>query len=471
MTAAATATRNREWPRLLWLAAWVLLPSLALLRATLGEWRMPLEWPLLVAVLAVLRQGWLRTLLLTGYWVVLALFVLRAFNIELKSLAFYADFAGSLPPPRPATIAAMLAMALALPGVGMPRAGSKLATRPSGLVWLLGLLLVPALLTLRHVGGPDGALRRALPSPVGTILRDQFEWLLTATSHADGGPLAAKPARGNATTLLTAAELSGETGPLPDQMVLVVVESWADTAAGLQALEGLAKSAFGSRLQQVESGWRDWRGATLNGELRELCGLQVPLTHAADIRVSDCLPRKLAAQGYTSIAGHGYQGLFYMRSVLYPRLGFAKSTFLEQARTALPACPGAFTGLCDGALFGHLMAQATAAPRRFVYFMSLQSHEPVLAMPHAAAAPPAQDDAEPPRSTQEARGFVAHVLRHLATRSDLGCRAVVHLVGDHPPPSLAASGQDAPGVSYLHLRLQDPTRCAAHSAANKSAHP
>lgn len=477
MNGAASAVRNRfDWPVLLWLATWAVVPALALLRATLGEWRVPLEWPLLVALLASLKRGWQRALLLAGYWAVLATFVLRAFNVELMSLGFYADFAGSLPPPRPATVLAMLSMALALPAVSLAqrvfdpgrRARCDTAKAPlqsSRWAWLAASLLVACLLAARQLGGVESSVRRTLPSPAGTLLRDQFGPLLAGPPEAATQPGSAAPRQAAAAALLSAADWLGANGPLPDQLVLVVVESWADTAAGLQALEGLARSAFGSRLQQVTSGWRPWQGATLNGELRELCGLQLPLTHAADIPVADCLPRRLAARGYTSIAGHGYQGLFYLRSVLYPRLGFSNSTFLEQARAALPVCPGAFTGLCDGALFGLLMDQAGPSPRRLVYFMSLQSHEPVLAMPHAGAAPQVADEAGLPLSTREARGFVATVLRDLAARPALGCRTVVHLVGDHPPPSLAASGQDAPGVSYLHLRLQDQARCPSSGLA------
>ena len=122
-------------------------------------------------------------------------------------------------------------------------------------------------------------------------------------------------------------------------------------------------------------------GATVAGELRELCGLRLvnngfALGQASQKVFQDCLPNQLKTQGYKTIALHGTSGLLYDRTNWYPKAGFEQVLFGEHFLGMRRCAP--FKGVCDTELMD-IVAQKFQENRQnnlFFYWLTLTSHQP-----------------------------------------------------------------------------------------------
>lgn len=416
-----------------------------LLNINLAELRVPID-ALLVLVLAYLtRNRLVRAAASLFYLAAVPLFILISFNIDIASYMFYRDFSASIPPLRLVNLwVGMLFLLLMALLVFRPA-----VTAPRWSLVVLGIYCVLLGARLVTVGDFNG--RRILALPSLTILRNVSDQLAAVTvlwqSQAAEAPAAA-----------AAPPMFNVDDPaLAGHIYFIVVESWADDEKGLKALESEAKSLFGQQLEWVSHGSRPTKGATLQGELRELCGLEVSVAMAQKFTSSRCLPFSLRQKGYATRSYHGYLSLFYLRSALYPKLGFDQSWFLDDLKSQLPQCAGAFRGLCDVPLFSHAV-QAATGPREFLYFLSLQSHEPVHdIVAHTSAQPSANS-----KATGVARDFVSQSMKVVARSPRRVCVTDLYFVGDHPPPSLAVHDDEAtPKVSFLKMRLRRNGTCAA----------
>ena len=257
-----------------------------------------------------------------------------------------------------------------------------------------------------------------------------------ATMHLDA-PGFVRPAGG-----------SGSSAARPN-IVLVVAESWGDAVE--DSLNGAFERPYLSpevrRRYDVEIGQVPFTGGTLYAEARELChrdfGFGI-MEEAAD-SLRSCLPWRLAAAGYRTIAVHGNLAKTFDRAQWYPRVGFQEQSFLEQlTRQHLPLCDGFFPGVCDGAIadwVGVRLAARSAGEPEFVYFLSLNSHLPVTS-PSGGGAGRGSAACGAYRSTRDDEAVCAWytvVLRlhesiaRLAVRPDIGATEFV-VVGDHAPP-------------------------------------
>ena len=425
----------------------VLVPATILLHGTLGEWRLPLDAAAVAVVCALAwRRAWLRRVILLAYYLLLAVFILHSFNIELSGLAFYSDFAGSVPPPKPGLI---LAVAICLLSVFLVGRGARARGPRRGLAaGVLAIAIAGAGLAARTVAGETSQLRYALPIPtltmgksvVSTLLRPAPPKVAGGSRQAPAGPLAA--ALG--------------VKPVPDSLYLNTIESWSDPADQLEQLRLEAQQRFGARVEQVQAGYRPWAGGTIHGELRELCGMEQGVKRLDAVPFDHCLPNEFDRLGYDTVAGHGYQGAFYLRSIVYPKLGFKRSYFYEDLKDRLPTCVGAFHGLCDADLYAFLVTQLHG-PRRLLYFMSLQSHEPV---PDSVLAHDNVTEATGVRANVVGHAFVRNALRILSGQGADPCSTLIYFVGDHEPPSTFATGRgESQGVSYLLIRLKPTAAC------------
>jgi hypothetical protein len=217
----------------------------------------------------------------------------------------------------------------------------------------------------------------------------------------------------------------------PSRVLFVVLESWGEAPNAL--------SEFVRQIEQISSrvltsGYREFRGSTLPGELRELCGATPSLSKITE-DLGDCLPARLARAGYVATAYHGYEGFFYMRDIVYPRLGFESSYFLSELRF-LQQCDGAFAGVCDDVLVDYAIDAMFREERAFTYVLSLSAHEP--ASRSALGRPYAQrisiDDALI-MPTVLNRALIAHAIREVRERSRPGESTWIYFAGDHNPPS------------------------------------
>jgi hypothetical protein len=74
----------------------------------------------------------------------------------------------------------------------------------------------------------------------------------------------------------------------------------------------------------IEVGQHEFKGATLSGEFRELCGLRTvgtPTRAKVLAMRPKCLRQRLAAKGFTSLGIHCNAGMFYNRSAAIRRSG------------------------------------------------------------------------------------------------------------------------------------------------------
>lgn len=170
--------------------------------------------------------------------------------------------------------------------------------------------------------------------------------------------------------------------PYSHKILYIVAESWGE----LRNKEA-QKSVIQKILEEKENfnfinyGSFQTSGATVSGELRELCGLALKnngfaLSKTDKKAFSRCLPEILRLNGYYTVALHGTSGLLYDRNNWYPKAGFQKVLFGENFMD-MPRCT-AFKGVCDSALIknvGNLFRDSNDK-KIFFYWMTLTSHQP-----------------------------------------------------------------------------------------------
>jgi Sulfatase len=268
-------------------------------------------------------------------------------------------------------------------------------------------------------------------------------------------------------------------------LVVVLVESWG--LVGDSSISGALAQPYSRpdllARYEVSQGTVPFYGPTLAGEARELCESKMGfhLLNASAQELQGCLPDRLAALGYHSIALHGMDGHMFNRLKWYDTIGFQEKWFRDQFRQqGLPDCAGAFTGTCDAAVAGWIgrrLEQQDENPN-FVYWMTLNSHLPV-----PTPAPLADGDScsfAPLLSQQSAFcswyqlvANVHHSVSNIAM-SKLARPTVFVIVGDHPPgfANPVLRGQFAGGVvPYVVLVPRRQGNDASLSAASHDRSP
>ncbi|UOO92871.1 sulfatase-like hydrolase/transferase [Vitreoscilla stercoraria] len=167
----------------------------------------------------------------------------------------------------------------------------------------------------------------------------------------------------------------------PSKKILYIVAE----SLGSVRMQGIQDTMLATLKQQhqfefFKQGSFDFKGATVQAELRELCRLDVrngyafrKLTHNP---FTHCLPNQLKQQGYRTIALHGATSILYDRQSWYPKAGFDKLIFNEHL-LQLARCT-AFKGTCDNALKPIIIEEFgknTEQPL-FFYWLTLTSHSP-----------------------------------------------------------------------------------------------
>ena len=164
--------------------------------------------------------------------------------------------------------------------------------------------------------------------------------------------------------------------PYSRKILFIVNESWGqpkNPALQEAVLGGLL--AQKDRFEFWESGHFRFVGATVQGEIRELCSLSVDgfaLKRTPASQFAGCLPNKLKQQGYTTMALHGASSALYDRSSWWPEAGFNQITTAEYL-IGQPTCM-AFNGVCDSALFDNVSQAFSTHDKLFFYWMTLTSH-------------------------------------------------------------------------------------------------
>lgn len=165
--------------------------------------------------------------------------------------------------------------------------------------------------------------------------------------------------------------------PRNKKVLLIIAESWG-AAREEHVQKALLANIYAqeSNLDFIQEGKFEFAGATVQGELRELCQLNVSNGYAfskvTDSAFINCLPNQFKNMGYQTSILHGASSQLYDRNYLYPKMGFQQMLFAEHLIDKKHCT--AFNGVCDSELFdivGNLFSKNTKA---FVYWLTLTSH-------------------------------------------------------------------------------------------------
>ncbi len=165
-------------------------------------------------------------------------------------------------------------------------------------------------------------------------------------------------------------------------LFIVMVESWGDLedpSYSELVRSPLRRDDINERFS-VKSGSTDYYGSTTSAEFRELCDRWAEFGDYTETAASLCLPARLGAAGYETMAFHAFTGRMFDRYLWYPNVGFQDIFFREHLwKEDLRVCQGVYEGICDVDL-ARLVEQALVDGNenpRFVYWLTLNSHLPV----------------------------------------------------------------------------------------------
>jgi hypothetical protein len=259
-------------------------------------------------------------------------------------------------------------------------------------------------------------------------------------------PGSANPIASAANVALRASGIdSGNRPQEAPNLVLVLVESWgldSDASVRDALVRPYAQPGLAARYN-ISQGTVKFFGSTVGGEGRELCGSDMgyQIEDLPTQSLQPCLPDRLAALGYRTIALHGMSGYMFHRQTWYRSIGFQEQWFRSNfQQRGLPDCVGAFVGTCDAAVAGWLgqRLQTKDTSPDFAYWVTLNSHLP---LPVPAGLPGAASCALTPLLTSQAAlcswyQLVANVHDSVArlAMGPLGRPTVFVIVGDHAPP-------------------------------------
>lgn len=253
--------------------------------------------------------------------------------------------------------------------------------------------------------------------------------------------------------------------PHSQKILIIVNESW-----GQPQNKELQDAVFAKLTEQKdkfsiwENGSFNFIGATIEGEIRELCaygGLRgYALRRTSKEKFTQCLPNILKKQGYATFALHGASSQLYDRFSWYPKAGFDEIKTAENM-IGRKTC-SAFGGVCDSVLFDEVSNFFKIHHKGLFYWMTLTSH----------ADYPRSDlfnhrlqcmEYGLPDDTDLCRNFSLQTqffdgLAELITQPEMkGVEVIV--VGDHPPP-VANIGEvfkylEQGYVAWLHFKIKE----------------
>jgi hypothetical protein len=246
-----------------------------------------------------------------------------------------------------------------------------------------------------------------------------------------------------------------------ENILLVVVESMGEAID--PTLDGWVKEPLMSdqirRRYEVTTGTVEFEGSTVFGELRELCGVRsvgMRMTELQTSETGECLPAKLDAKGYSTVAIHGVTHAMFNRDRWYPTIGFKRMIFPDKWPHGDPRyCSTQFHAICDVDTATVVREELLHASQpSFVYWLTVESHLQL-------------DDAVMRTLSGNCRGLVPDVCWMVTTQrkaleniAGIAMEAALKptrfiVVGDHSPPFMLRSKRDlfaAHRVPWIELR-------------------
>lgn len=142
------------------------------------------------------------------------------------------------------------------------------------------------------------------------------------------------------------------------------------------------RRAAGDRFD-MRQGMTSYFGSTTGAASRELCGKWKTFAYYLSVESENCLPAQLAGAGYETMNYHAAYSALFSRDIWYPRIGFQTLNFREHIERKWPVdasriCGTVTAGLCDDdvARLLHNELKAPSPSRKFIYWLTLNSHLP-----------------------------------------------------------------------------------------------
>ncbi|MEH8019918.1 sulfatase-like hydrolase/transferase [Rheinheimera metallidurans] len=160
-----------------------------------------------------------------------------------------------------------------------------------------------------------------------------------------------------------------------EKLLLIINESWGvakDEHINAQLIRPIIQ--LDHYVKNLHSGQINFLGATVAGELRELCQLSPNHFNLKDAAngFENCIPNKLKRQGYATTAFHAASGVMYDRIYWYAKAGFDNSRFFENLNWTRRCY--SYPGGCDLELINKVIADVAQPGKRFTYWLTLNSH-------------------------------------------------------------------------------------------------
>ncbi|MHA3048549.1 sulfatase-like hydrolase/transferase [Acinetobacter sp. ANC 4639] len=223
-----------------------------------------------------------------------------------------------------------------------------------------------------------------------------------------------------------------------NKILYIVNESWGQTTNPNILAEVLAPILKNQqRLEYFEQGSFPFVGATVQGEVRELCEKRPATFNMRLIKSSEfqsCLPQLLKNRGYATSALHGAPGEMYERNTWYSEIGF-KNIFFFKDLSLGKNCKS-FSGRCDIFLIPTVKRLLLSNKKSFVYWMTLNTHAPyddyVFVRGFNCNSMEVKPDSESCHNLILQYQFFAALASLLDDPNMHGVE--VYVVGDHSPP-------------------------------------
>jgi hypothetical protein len=154
-----------------------------------------------------------------------------------------------------------------------------------------------------------------------------------------------------------------------NKIFFIVNESW-----GVPTDSRIQEALLGEIGVSYKYGEIPFRGVTVQGEVRELCGtfFQTYDMTNVDFDEYQCLPKLAQEKKYRTIAFHGASGTMYGRKEWYPKIGFEQSLFFEDFSFSRRCY--SFPGACDSDVLGLISDKYYESENLFIYWLTLNTH-------------------------------------------------------------------------------------------------
>ena len=253
-----------------------------------------------------------------------------------------------------------------------------------------------------------------------------------------------------------------------NKIIYILAESWG-ALRNPQAQTDIIKKITEQKnnLDFIHHGSFTAYGATISGELRELCNLEIAnsgfsMQKAEDFNLKNCLPNQLLKKDYKTLAVHGASGLIYDRNNWYSRAGFSEIIFAENIINS-KRCT-AFKGVCDFEIINIISNKAKQYEKNsfLFYWLTLTAHQPyaikdIINHRFQCTKYDMNEHGDACLNSKLNTQLMDNIADLIKKPHMKGIEFII--VGDHEPPMWGGENNHIIPltVSYLHFKTKDNT--------------